>query len=822
MSQCEQVDAGLVFESRKVDFPFIFDIKTKDRTYYLVTQTEEEMNEWVTNICSLCGFKVKDEAEQRPLPDPSSGRPASTPAGLSRRPPSEPLVNINNNTVNSLTMGHGQGMQHQRPAAHLHHTIASASRRASSPATASRDSRARHVSSNSSTSTAFSSVCSDLNGRPESSPFRPATVDEDEERGSYIPLVECVSGRKGNDGFNQSVDSSAQKRPSMSSTWHPQPTPRPALSRLGDQQHNPSWYDIPSASFDAVNGSAQPGVDDQLYKEAPIGRGSIVETWYQCPKTADGETAPAKSAKKPLPLPPTTQSAQMRISPTESYDFPSQQGQGQPPHPPPPRGNIDCYGSQQRASPSGMVSNPQRQSPPNQRQSPPNLRQSPPNPLRQSPSGDSVDGAANYDSVVRPPRPPKPSHLQSPSSISNTDPNLTQYDFPPPKNPLAASSKDNSFTSLTVPRNTTYRGQKEENSASVTGSTGSVQPSPRFDRRDHGSLQNLVGGGGSGGNSAATPTFLAPASAGFGPTKTNSFPSELYDTPSSHMAGNPAAVAESWYSSPASHRQGSQEIAAASSNTSNTRLSSPGARKASPMKLRTDLAQVLADVTPPRIDRDLKPRRPSTDCPTPSPSRSPVEHASGNGTRSGDGSLDSIPDHDYGNLLHLPMATKRTQSFQRTDRLTPVKTTTTTTNNPSSSSEVVLPSRCQMPRDDDSSSDDESALSHELDNDSSPRRRDMRGMTPGAFGGGGGSREYTLDQKIPAPDPSQFLPPGGVEYIEVEPDMAASTIDDRTPEDAVSIISNMEPTHYTPIDFHRTKGLIESKRENEREKLLAS
>ena len=147
----------------------------------------------------------------------------------------------------------------------------------------------------------------------------------------------------------------------------------------------------------------------------------------------------------------------------------------------------------------------------------------------------------------------------------------------------------NVFSSLSI------SGQKEENSASVTGSTGSVQPSPRFDRRDHGSLQNLVGGGGSGGNSAATPTFLAPASAGFGPTKTNSFPSELYDTPSSHMAGNPAAVAESWYSSPASHRQGSQEIAAASSNTSNTRLSSPGARKASPMKLRTDLAQVGLD-----------------------------------------------------------------------------------------------------------------------------------------------------------------------------------------------------------------------------------
>ena len=71
--------------------------------------------------------------------------------------------------------------------------------------------------------------------------------------------------------------------------------------------------------------------------------------------------------------------------------------------------------------------------------------------------------------------------------------------------------------------------------------------------------------------------------------------------------------------------------------------------------------------TPPRIDRDLKPRRPSTDCATaraspsdcataraspsdcatPSPSRSPVGHSGANGGRSGNGSIDSIPDHDY-------------------------------------------------------------------------------------------------------------------------------------------------------------------------------
>ena len=131
-----------------------------------------------------------------------------------------------------------------------------------------------------------------------------------------------------------------------------------------------------------------------------------------------------------------------------------------------------------------------------------------------------------------------------------------------------------------------------------------------------------------------------------------------------------------------------------------------------------------------------------------------------------------------------------------------------------------------MPQVDDSSSDEERAPGGRESNDSSPIRRDIRGATPGAFAGGcGNGREYTLDQKIPAPDPSQFLPAGTVEYIEVEPDMSASTTScdvSRTPEDAVSIISNAEPTHYTPIDFHRTKGLIESKRENEREKLLVS
>ncbi|KAM7398994.1 hypothetical protein PAMP_018290 [Pampus punctatissimus] len=58
---CEQVDAGLTFKRKEFQESFVFDIKTSDRTFYLVAETEEEMNKWVRSICQLCGFNQSDD-----------------------------------------------------------------------------------------------------------------------------------------------------------------------------------------------------------------------------------------------------------------------------------------------------------------------------------------------------------------------------------------------------------------------------------------------------------------------------------------------------------------------------------------------------------------------------------------------------------------------------------------------------------------------------------------------------------------------------------------------------------------------------------------
>lgn len=58
---CEQVDAGLTFKRKEFQDSFVFDIKTAERTFYLVAETEEEMNRWVRSICQLCGFNQSEE-----------------------------------------------------------------------------------------------------------------------------------------------------------------------------------------------------------------------------------------------------------------------------------------------------------------------------------------------------------------------------------------------------------------------------------------------------------------------------------------------------------------------------------------------------------------------------------------------------------------------------------------------------------------------------------------------------------------------------------------------------------------------------------------
>ncbi|XP_066534777.1 GRB2-associated-binding protein 1 isoform X2 [Hoplias malabaricus] len=63
LNLCEQVDAGLTFNKKELEHSFIFDIKTIDRVFYLVADTEEEMNKWVRCICDICGFNPTDSED---------------------------------------------------------------------------------------------------------------------------------------------------------------------------------------------------------------------------------------------------------------------------------------------------------------------------------------------------------------------------------------------------------------------------------------------------------------------------------------------------------------------------------------------------------------------------------------------------------------------------------------------------------------------------------------------------------------------------------------------------------------------------------------
>ncbi|MEQ2179221.1 GRB2-associated-binding protein 2 [Goodea atripinnis] len=60
LNLCEQVDAGLSFTKKELESSFVFDLRTEERTWYLVAESEEDMNRWVTSICLLCGFNPTD------------------------------------------------------------------------------------------------------------------------------------------------------------------------------------------------------------------------------------------------------------------------------------------------------------------------------------------------------------------------------------------------------------------------------------------------------------------------------------------------------------------------------------------------------------------------------------------------------------------------------------------------------------------------------------------------------------------------------------------------------------------------------------------
>ncbi|XP_006887074.1 PREDICTED: GRB2-associated-binding protein 1 isoform X2 [Elephantulus edwardii] len=87
LNLCQQVDAGLTFNKKEFENSYIFDINTIDRIFYLVADSEEEMNKWVRCICDICGFNPTEEDAVKPL-GPSFQAPADLPLALNTAPSS--------------------------------------------------------------------------------------------------------------------------------------------------------------------------------------------------------------------------------------------------------------------------------------------------------------------------------------------------------------------------------------------------------------------------------------------------------------------------------------------------------------------------------------------------------------------------------------------------------------------------------------------------------------------------------------------------------------------------------------------------------------
>ncbi|XP_037018245.2 GRB2-associated-binding protein 1 isoform X9 [Artibeus jamaicensis] len=105
LNLCQQVDAGLTFNKKEFENSYIFDINTIDRIFYLVADSEEEMNKWVRCICDICGFNPTEEDVKHPgssvpapveLPSAVTTTPASAQADLSSaaQPPPYQLINL--------------------------------------------------------------------------------------------------------------------------------------------------------------------------------------------------------------------------------------------------------------------------------------------------------------------------------------------------------------------------------------------------------------------------------------------------------------------------------------------------------------------------------------------------------------------------------------------------------------------------------------------------------------------------------------------------------------------------------------------------------
>lgn len=59
LEDCKAVHADLSHKKYK----HVFDVETKDRTYYLVASSQEEMKDWVDTICKVCAFSLHNSPQ---------------------------------------------------------------------------------------------------------------------------------------------------------------------------------------------------------------------------------------------------------------------------------------------------------------------------------------------------------------------------------------------------------------------------------------------------------------------------------------------------------------------------------------------------------------------------------------------------------------------------------------------------------------------------------------------------------------------------------------------------------------------------------------
>ncbi|XP_078602051.1 uncharacterized protein LOC144876521 isoform X2 [Branchiostoma floridae x Branchiostoma japonicum] len=192
LDQCEQVDAGLTFEKKEFVNAYIFDIVTPKRTYFLVTDSEAEMNHWVGCICQVCGFNcTNDENDTGNLsssqssveaPPPRPPKPVTSSPSVSRGSPA---------SVHSGSSSSARGSPRQASRA--------------SPQTGSPRSKLSHQNGSAGSP------------RPKPTPRtlkQPPVMPPVDNGEQYFPLTECTTG----DPENRDVRSPAKQSPRSART----------------------------------------------------------------------------------------------------------------------------------------------------------------------------------------------------------------------------------------------------------------------------------------------------------------------------------------------------------------------------------------------------------------------------------------------------------------------------------------------------------------------------------------------------------------------------------------------------------------------------